>query len=455
VTVTTRTGDLASGGRYRAQVPAEWNGTLLLHCTGAAPPSGQPPPLARDDAVAHWLLQHGYALAGSAYATPGFWPLEAAFDDQIAALDVFERDVSQPARTVVWGPSMGGIITAGLVQLVPERFHGALPTCGSLAGGVAVRNQNLDCAFVFKTLLAPDSGLQLVDIADAAANVARARAALDLAQSTPQGRARIALAAAIANIPGWFGVTEPQPRAADAVAREYAQYRWLRDADFGVFFGMRAELERRAGGNPSWNSAVDYGSLLRRSIGHEQVAALYDAAALDLDADLDVLAHAPRITAHRAAEHYLERHITFNGDLGGVAVLTLHSLGDGLVTPDNESAYADVVASTRQGESLRQVFVSRGGHCAYTAAETITCLRALVDRLDRGGWAGLDPVAMNEAAAELGPALNALPHWPAVTSQRSAPGPSQPAPAAFHASKPAEYLRPHDGRSRPPAGALA
>lgn len=455
MTVTAHTGDLASGGRYRFEVLPDWNGTLLLHCTGAAPPSGQPPPLARDEAVADWLLEQGYALAASAYASPGFWALEAAFDDQTATLDTFEREVTHPARTVVWGPSMGGIITAGLVQLSPDRFDGALPMCGSLAGGVAVRNQNLDCAFVFKTLLAPDSDLQLVDIADAAANVALAHAALDVAQPTPHGRARIALAAAVANIPGWFDLTEPEPRAGDTVAREYAQYRWLREAAFGVFFGMRAELERRAGGNPSWNSSVDYGSLLRRSTGHDQVAALYDAAALDLDADLDVLAHAPRISAHPAALHYLERHITFNGNLAGVPVLTLHSTGDGLVTPDNESAYADVVASTREAESLRQIFVARGGHCAYTVAETITCVRALLHRMELGSWDGLDPVALNGAAAELSPAFNALPHWPEVTSQRSGAGPSQPAPAAFHASKPAEYLRPHDSRSRPPEGALA
>lgn len=451
---TTCTGDLASGGRYRLTVPPGWNGSLLLHCTGAAPPPGEPVPLARDAAVARWLLAQGYALAASAYATPGFWALEAAFDDQMAVLDTFGRDISNPDRIVVWGPSMGGTITAGLVQLFPDRFDGALSICGSLAGGVAVRNQNLDCAFAFKGLLVPESDLQLVDIADAVANVELAHRALDSAQSTPQGRARIALAAAVGNIPGWFGVTDQEPAPHDAAARERAQHRWFREADFGVFFGMRAELERRAGGNPSWNIGVDYPSLLRNSIGHGQVAALYDGAGLDLDTDLDILAHAPRITADSAAQHYLERHITFNGNLGGTPVLTLHSTGDGLVTPDNQTAYAHVVASAFQDESLRQLFVHRGGHCTFTAAETIVALRGLFDRLDRGRWDGLGPHAMNAAAQELGPALNALPHLPAVTSQQSGSGLSRTARAAFSAFEPPEYLRPHDSRSAPPAGAL-
>lgn len=455
MTVSSYSGDLTGGGRYRIEVPPNWSGTLLLHTTGAAPPPEQAAPLARDEAVATWLLEQGYALAAAAYAQPGFWALEAAFSDQIATLDTFERAVGQPARTVVWGPSMGGIITAGLVQLSPDRFDGAMPMCGPLAGGVAVRNQNLDCAFVFKTLLAHDSDLQLVGITDPTANVASAHAALDVAQSTAAGRARVSLAAAVANIPGWFGVTEPEPSAADASTRQQAQYRWLREADFGVFFGLRADLERRAGGNPSWNSGVDYAELLRRSVGRDQVTTLYDLAGLDLDTDLDVLKHAPRVRADAGAEHYLERHITFDGELGDVPVLTLHGTGDGLVTPDHESAYADVVASARQGRFLRQVFVGRGGHCAFTIAETITCLRALLGRLDRGSWEGLDAAALNAAAADLGPALNALPDWPTVTSQRSGAGTSQPAPAAFRAFEPPQYLRTHDVRSNLPLDALA
>src|SRR5438552_10210121 len=76
----------------------------------------------------------------------------------------------KPKRVIAWGGSLGGIITAGLVQLHPDRFAGAMPLCGVLAGGIATWNAELDAAYAFKALLAPGSALQLVHIADPVAN---------------------------------------------------------------------------------------------------------------------------------------------------------------------------------------------------------------------------------------------------------------------------------------------
>src|SRR5216683_923532 len=75
------------------------------------------------------------------------------------------RRGSKPKRVIAWGGSLGGIITAGLIQLYPDRFAGAIPLCGVLAGGVATWNAGLDGAYAFKTLLAPTSSLRLVNIA--------------------------------------------------------------------------------------------------------------------------------------------------------------------------------------------------------------------------------------------------------------------------------------------------
>jgi len=91
------------------------------------------------------------------------------------------------------------------------------------------------------------------------------------------------------------------------------------------------------------------------------VERLYRTAGLDLPADLDRLAEEPRIEAESAAIAYLERHIVFNGQLGGVPVLTVHSDGDGLVTPDNERAYGDLVAWAGQDQLLRQLYVPAVG----------------------------------------------------------------------------------------------
>ena len=68
----------------------------------------------------------------------------------------------------------------------------------ALAGGVGVWNSALDGEFVFKTLLAPnDADLHLVNITDPFtephSNVGEALRVLGAAQTTPQGRARLAL----------------------------------------------------------------------------------------------------------------------------------------------------------------------------------------------------------------------------------------------------------------------
>lgn len=126
-----------------------------------------------DPLTRFFMLSSGFALAGSSYATTG-WAIHEAFHDQITVLDLFSQMVGHPTRTIAWGHSLGGIITAGLIQRHPDRFTAALPMCGVLSGGVATWNTALDGEFAFKTLIAPGSGLQMVNITNPGANLALA-----------------------------------------------------------------------------------------------------------------------------------------------------------------------------------------------------------------------------------------------------------------------------------------
>ena len=148
------------GASYLIEVPNRWNGTLFLYSHGYVPP-GQPNPAvaAPSPEASSWLLGHGYAIAGSSYSSTG-WSVEDAFKDQLALLDYFTRRVGKAKRTIAWGQSMGGAISAGMVQLYPDRFVAAVPMCGGVAGGVAVWNQALDGAYVIKTLMAPQVPLR-------------------------------------------------------------------------------------------------------------------------------------------------------------------------------------------------------------------------------------------------------------------------------------------------------
>ena len=434
---TTPLSGSIGAAQYRIEVPASWNGTLFLYSHGYVAPdhvnlaTDSPAPM-----ISSWLLGQGYAIAGSSYSSTG-WALQDAFKDQVALLDLFNQRYSKPKRVIAWGGSLGGIITAGLVQLYPDRFAGAIPLCGVLAGGVATWNAGLDGAYAFKTLLAPSSNLQLVNITDPAANAQLASSIFDQASATPVGQARIALIAALGDLPGWFDPAGPEPAANDYAAQEAAQARWESQVDFAFEFQYRAELEHRAGGNPSWNTGVDYAHQLAISADSTEVAALYQAAGLDLAADLRALNSGPRIVADPKAAAYLNSNISFNGQIS-VPVLTMHTTGDGLVVPQNETAYADVVASKK--DLLRQVFVHRAGHCAFSGAETIAVIQQMIKRLDTGQWddSALQPAALNSAAQALGDSYQTVGGFfitPAAFAPFT-PGP-YPRPAPFVAILPA------------------
>lgn len=206
------------------------------------------------------------------------------------------------------------MITAGLVQEFPDRFNGALPMCGVLSGGVGTWNGSLDVAFTFNTLVAGGS-LQVVDITNPNQNLASAEAILAAAQTAAQGQARVALAAALGDLPGWFDPTSPEPARTDYAAQLTNQFLWLSEVDFPFIFALRAELEARSGGNPSSNTGVNYEMKLKHSVDHAKVRALYAAAGLSLEADLATLKNAKRITADPGALAYLSDNIIYNGQL--------------------------------------------------------------------------------------------------------------------------------------------
>ena len=68
------------------------------------------------------------------------------------------------------------------------------------------------------------------------------------AQKSPQGRARLALAAALSDTPGWFAPLSPEPARSDVTSQEANQYQWDTQVDFPFIFAFRAELEARAAG---------------------------------------------------------------------------------------------------------------------------------------------------------------------------------------------------------------
>jgi hypothetical protein len=86
--------------------------------------------------------------------------------------------------------------------------------------------------------------------------------------------------------------------------------------------------------------------------------------------------------------------------------VTLHPIGDG-VAPEHERTFAAKVEPSR----LRQLHVNRGGHCQHTAAEELTALRVLEDRVDTGHWSTTAPDALNATASRFGPEFHGVYDW--------------------------------------------
>lgn len=376
--VRTVGGTTNGGAVWIGEVPANWNGTVLLFGHGYSPRANAPqsaPPAART-----LMLAQGYALVASSYATPG-WALENAVPDQIAALDAFTAAVSKPKQVIAWGDSMGGLVTAALAERYPQRLNGAIPMCASAGGAVPMMNMALDGAFALTHLLDPDGAIPITGAGDNPGGMATAKRALEKAVTTPEGRARIALAGVLGGVPSWTRPGKPRPDDLDyrAQAEEIAAALPL------AIFLPRGDQERRAGGAFSWNDGVRYDELLARSGRMKMVQALYREAGLDLGADLKRLQAAQRLKASPSAVAYMRTNFTPTGNIG-VPVLSLHTIGDGMTSPSLQRSYVATVVKAGKGSMIASAWIERAGHCSQSGDEMSAAVHALEHRLKTGRW---------------------------------------------------------------------
>ncbi|MGW1809705.1 alpha/beta hydrolase [Streptomyces sp. NPDC002078] len=396
------TGTLSDGATWIADVPAHWNGTLLLFSHGFGPTVAKDAP---SDAVRTELLAEGYAMAGSSYDPHGsMWALDSAERDQFATLDAVTAKIGAPRRTLAVGQSMGGLVNAQIARDGAGRVDGALGLCGLVAGGTDLDNYQLDAEYTLARLLLPGQDVDLVRFGSADAAAATAKkltAAVTAAQTSPAGRARIALAAAFLNLPAW-APGQDRPAPTDWAGQEEQQYAWFAQGILSFVEGGRYAVEQSAGGNNSWNAGVDYARLLAGSEHAPQVRALYRAAGLDLRADLASLTGGAAITADPAAVRTAQR-TSSAGQALGVPLLDVHTIADNLVPVEQERRFGDRVRAAGDGALLRQAYVERQGHCTFTTAETVAALHALEHRVSSGHWDdAATPAALQRSATALG-----------------------------------------------------
>lgn len=427
-TSTSYSGATSDGGNWVADVPSPWNGTLILYSHGFGPPAAVDAP---DPGAKQALLNLGYALVGSSYDPNGsWWALGSALTDQFQALDAVQADLpSTPEHVIALGTSMGGLVSALEDENSDGRIDGALSTCGIVAGGIQLNNYQLDGEYAISKLLAPDQTIKLVRFSSPADGLNTGHqldAAARAAQSSAQGRARLALAMALMNVSDW-APGQPMPARHDYDAQERQQY----DVEFGATpFGTtmdfvesgRPWIEQAAGGNGSWTVGVDFKRLLDHSSSAREVRALYREAGLDLGADLRTLTAGADIRADTTAIRWLQQTSVPTGRLQ-VPELDMHTTSDQLVPVQQENYYLDTVQRAGERDLLRQAFIERQLHCNFTPAELAAGVLAVQHRVDTGRWDDVaQPDRLEAVAHSLGLGDAAFIHYkPAPLSGDNGP----------------------------------
>ncbi|GAF05529.1 O-phthalyl amidase [Saccharicrinis fermentans DSM 9555 = JCM 21142] len=387
------------GTQYRIRVPENWNGTLLSdldYYKSANSPRNLK------------LLKMGYALSGTKRRPGRMMAYDPAHEihDIISVLDIFEAHFGEPAQTIQLGCSGGGTITIAMAEIHPDRIDGAIALCGATSPWMA--NTHLDALFVLKALLAPE--LPIVDIplrgAETDKIAAAWKKAIDEAQQTPGGRARIALAITIGQWPAWGGPGKAPSEAPDLNNTKELQesmYQSLirllpRKGTFGTTM-----IELAAPGQIKGNTGVDYDAFYKNGneLYKKAVETLYEEAQLSSANDLNKVNDFPRLKADASAKQWWSKPGRTHVGEPKVPFLRMSTTGDGLVYPAMVKGYEDLVKEKGYSALLRTAYVKRWGHCTFSVGEWLAAIETMMQRLETGEWPSTTPEDMNKLAKKL------------------------------------------------------
>lgn len=388
---------------YEAIKPAEWNGTLILDLDFNG----------WNQARRSHFLDLGYAIGGNQRTqNETAYELKDYVDNLVTtrgllmeALDEADQEQVEPTRTLAWGNSRGGFVARMAAQYQPEIFDGAIAAAGGGAGVIGSWLGKADAVWALQQLVNPDAGLAINDLPDIPPGASygpnyeqdqRLGALVAQARADDQGLARLVLAAAFEQATDFPSGAEPP--AADDYRRQGELIA------SGFVFGnpqfVHKEIEVMAGGPVVWNHGVDYAALLDASGARDRVEWWYAEAGLDLDADLALLAGAPRYSADPAAVAVVEQIGTYTGT--GSPVITVKTIGDSADPAPLDEAYVRTFKASGNGDSLlRALLIERPGHGGQSFGEMLAALDVLEERLDTGTWPATDAATMNARVADL------------------------------------------------------
>ena len=361
----TLTGTL-NGANYRIRVPAGFrNGTLLVYAHGhrdKADHDGEIDDTSADAALGgaameDALLALGYAVAGSAYRDNG-WAVQEGISDTLALTNHFRNTIGAPSKTILWGSSMGSVVTFKSIELYPDVYDGAIPMCGVAAGSTMSFDSTLAFTAAYDVAFGwPESWGTVADVRD------------DLDFETEVAPVLVPQAQQQSNFGKFEFIRLVSGLPMDGFYEDVGgSTPWLFT---GMYFltEARAELERRAGGPAIQNANHIY------TLTDEEKTYL-TGLGVDAESMLTEVNNRTNIEANPTARAYLEQYADYTGNITR-PVITLHTTKDGLMSVANETVYKEKVAEAGQSDLLYQVYTESVGHCTFTLEQLIATISAM------------------------------------------------------------------------------
>jgi hypothetical protein len=303
--------------------------------------------------LADLQISEGYAVAASSYSLSQ-WAVFNTEADIEQMVGVFHAEYGVPAFVLVYGASLGGLVTVQTVEQAEiGNVIGAMPICGALAG-----SRSWDGAIDARLLY----DVVCEDVPGAA--VPGGATGLPFPPDPTFDQVKLGLA-----IHACFGLAIPAnlrtPQQQERLAR-YLQLTGLPENFVGTVmgfatFGMADLIYHPAKLNGATgaldNANVDYGDdAVNRAI--------------------------QRVTGIPAQRERLYDNYVPNGQVGNVRIVSLHTDKDGLVVLENETDYIGKVPPNRF--SLGIIREDVASHCEFNAAELVAGWESLRSWLATG-----------------------------------------------------------------------
>jgi pimeloyl-ACP methyl ester carboxylesterase len=355
MSTTSRWAGVLDKAAYRVEVPANWNGELVMYTHGYA---GEGLTLnAVNSSIRRFLVQQGYAWAASSYSANSYDVRAGIEDTNRLALNFNAiaaargRTLAKPSRTYIIGHSMGGHIAAAAVEaetyatsVNKVRYDGSMPMCGVVGD---------------TTLFDTFSGMQ------AAAHVLSGNAAVALDQWTSIKTA--ATAALFSN----FGGSPPLTPTAGAGQAYFSVLQNLTGGsrplvDLGYGYGGSFQ----AGPYGVFGTTTATTGLTTKPTADTSAIVYKVDGQADLSATLN--ATAPKASAPADANRLRRDGLRWIPKVNGqpqAPVLTMHTLGDLFVPFNMEQVYRQRLTANGNGDKVVQRAIRGVTHCDFTNAE--------------------------------------------------------------------------------------